>query len=318
MRILAVDDDPIILDLLPTVLHQSGYSDISVRSSGRAALKILNDPKQEFDTIILDINMPEMDGITLCKRIRQIARYRDVPIIMLTVQSDVGSIERAFAAGANDYITKPFEVTEVGKRVRMVGRLAGQLSEMPVLDPHLSKAETPTGRHSFGPDDPVRLVHGVQQTDLYSLGNYLSQLERGRIDTTCVFAVRLDNTPAYYRMLTEREFADLLTDVTRAISSVLNRSSLLLAYSGAGVFLCISSDDVSGFWPEIEDLLESRLAETVITAQGGLASGVSLTVGRPLRANVSRTHRVRPTFDRAVASMKRRAQVKAKERLMSV
>jgi CheY-like chemotaxis protein len=105
MRFLVVDDDPIVLKLIPMVLRQEGHEDIRVASTGMAALGILSNAIDPFDAILLDIEMPEMNGIDVCARIRQMPGYRSIPIIMLTARSDTGSIESAFSAGANDYIT---------------------------------------------------------------------------------------------------------------------------------------------------------------------------------------------------------------------
>ncbi|MEP2427951.1 MAG: response regulator, partial [Tateyamaria sp.] len=81
MRILAVDDDPFIRELLPVVFREADYPYLTLADSGAAALDLLNSTKEHFDCLLLDIEMPEMDGITLCRRVRSMEAYQDTPIL---------------------------------------------------------------------------------------------------------------------------------------------------------------------------------------------------------------------------------------------
>lgn len=133
MRLMIVDDDEDMRDVLYAVLEHGGYSDVTTASSGAKALDVLGvgqaDAPRAFrpDTILLDITMPEMDGIELCARIRQDARYQDTPIIMVTAMHDMGSLSQAFLAGANDYVRKPFDHVELLARVRNALKLKAEL-----------------------------------------------------------------------------------------------------------------------------------------------------------------------------------------------
>ena len=82
MKILAVDDDPIILELLNEVLGSTGYPDVTTVETGADALAAVEDHRQPFDCILLDIQMPGMDGIELCGRLRAMPRYRETPVLM--------------------------------------------------------------------------------------------------------------------------------------------------------------------------------------------------------------------------------------------
>ncbi|WP_224825905.1 PleD family two-component system response regulator [Cognatishimia sp. MH4019] len=119
MRILAVDDDPIILDLLTVALSTFGYDDIVTAQNGAEAIEILQSDQGLFDTLLYDIQMPVMDGIELVYRTRALLRYSDVPILMLTAMSEKTYIDRAFLAGATDYITKPFDTMELQARLKV-------------------------------------------------------------------------------------------------------------------------------------------------------------------------------------------------------
>ncbi len=123
MRILAVDDDTHILEVLEAVLLDSGYREVVTTASPLDALKIATNSPKIFDCLLLDIQMPDMDGITLCRRMRMIRGYEEIPIVMLTAMTEREYVERAFEAGATDYLTKPFDVLEIGARLRVASKL---------------------------------------------------------------------------------------------------------------------------------------------------------------------------------------------------
>jgi len=115
--ILVVDDQPINLKVIASVLS-ADYS-LSIANNGINALKMLE--KGLPDLILLDIMMPEMDGYEVCRRIKANEKTKDIPIIFLTAKTDINDIIRGFDVGAVDYITKPFNPTEM--KVRVVNHL---------------------------------------------------------------------------------------------------------------------------------------------------------------------------------------------------
>jgi PleD family two-component response regulator len=132
MRILVVDDTEDSRDLTEGALLSAGYTDIVTAESGWQALKILDigktiDEKPAVDIVLLDIVMPEMDGVEACARIRNDARYADLPIVMVTSLDDMDSLNNAFVAGANDYVTKPINRVELVARVRAALKLKHEL-----------------------------------------------------------------------------------------------------------------------------------------------------------------------------------------------
>ena len=111
-HILVVDDEPQITRVLRTSLVSQGY-DIRVANDGATALDILKDWPP--DLVITDLSMPEMDGLELCRRLRVKSQ---VPIIVLSVKGEERTKVQALDAGADDYVTKPFGMTELLARVR--------------------------------------------------------------------------------------------------------------------------------------------------------------------------------------------------------
>lgn len=313
MRVLAVDDDPFILELLPVLFKQSDLAQVSVASSGADALAILGDPDQRFDCLLLDIEMPQMDGVELCTRIRAIAAYRDAPIIMLTAKTDKTSIERAFAAGANDYISKPFDIKELVTRVHVAEKLLQSMRNVATLDP-LDAADAMleggqdcvAGQHRFALNDAVQIAHVPQLVLSFSLGNYLSQLSRRSLDDCQIFATRLDDVETHFENSTTQDFAVTLAAVAEAIADTINTPNMLMAYEGNGTFLCITTTESLPEWPAIEDQIQAAITDFCDQT----ARSLSVSVGNPVPPNASKTQRVRRTFDRAIGRVTMRQQSK--------
>ncbi len=121
-RILVVDDEPRYLKLIRYNLESVGYV-VSCAASGEDALDAV--AKDQPSLVILDLKLPGIDGITVCERVRD---FSTVPVIMLTALGTEDDKVRGFAAGADDYLTKPFSAKELLARVDAVLRRAGMSS----------------------------------------------------------------------------------------------------------------------------------------------------------------------------------------------
>ena len=115
-RILLVDDEPLILKGLKYTLEQEGYETDSAMDGEEALTKF---DEQNFDLILLDVMLPRMDGITVCQRIRE---RSNVPIIMLTAKGEDMDKILGLEYGADDYMTKPFNILEVKARIKSILR----------------------------------------------------------------------------------------------------------------------------------------------------------------------------------------------------
>jgi two-component system KDP operon response regulator KdpE len=118
-RVLVVDDDPQILRAVRTSLQGRGY-EVLTAGNGETALDLLTD--MEVDLVVLDLGLPGIDGQEVLGRVRQ---WSDIPIIVLSVREAQEEKVRAFDAGADDYVTKPFGMPELLARMRAVRRRAG-------------------------------------------------------------------------------------------------------------------------------------------------------------------------------------------------
>ena len=118
MKILVVDDEQLLVKGIRFNLENEGY-EVDCAYDGKTAVEMARE--NGYDLIILDVMMPEMDGLTTCMHIRE---FSDVPVIMLTAKSEDTDKLMGFAYGADDYVTKPFNVLELKARVRALLRRA--------------------------------------------------------------------------------------------------------------------------------------------------------------------------------------------------
>jgi len=121
MKILIVEDDPAILNGLLDVLVYNGYLPEGVEDGGEGLKKAL---EEKYDLIVLDLMLPTLDGISICKKIRQ--EKPGQPIIIMTAKGSEDDIVTGFKAGADDYISKPFSLRELMVRIEAVLRRSGR------------------------------------------------------------------------------------------------------------------------------------------------------------------------------------------------
>ena len=121
-KILIVDDDVDICHFFQKILTEMDY-EVATATSGRQSLaKITRDPP---DVLFLDIKMPKMNGLECLRRIRKI--HRKLPIVMITGYGDLKSVQEAMRLGADEYVSKPFDLEEIR---RLIGELLGETSRL--------------------------------------------------------------------------------------------------------------------------------------------------------------------------------------------
>jgi DNA-binding response OmpR family regulator len=117
--IIAVDDDPEVLGTLGRVLE---YEDFEQQLIGVSTQAIPAIERRRPDMVILDINMPELDGISICRQLRNTSRFMSLPILFLTARGTTDDIVAGLDSGADDYIVKPFELSELRARIHALLR----------------------------------------------------------------------------------------------------------------------------------------------------------------------------------------------------
>lgn len=134
-KILIVDDSELSRLLLESILRGDGYQDILVAESPAEMFELLAGRSREgvdhssVDLILMDIVMPEMDGIEATRRLKARNHWRDIPVVMVSVKDEEESLERAFDAGAIDYISKPVSKVELRARVRSILKLKEEMDQ---------------------------------------------------------------------------------------------------------------------------------------------------------------------------------------------
>jgi len=123
MKILVVDDERLLVKGIKFNLENEGYQ-VETAFDGASAVALARE--QSFDLIILDVMMPEVDGLEACMRIRE---FSNVPIIMLTARSEDTDKIIGFECGADDYVTKPFNILELKARIRAMLRRAAATAQ---------------------------------------------------------------------------------------------------------------------------------------------------------------------------------------------
>ena len=124
LKILAVDDSPTMRRIIVNTLKRAGYEDVTEASDGKDALAKMK--VEQFNFVITDWNMPEMDGLTFVSQIRSQDEFKDMPILMVTTRSVKDDIIEAMKAGVNNYIVKPFTPETLGEKINQVLKSVGR------------------------------------------------------------------------------------------------------------------------------------------------------------------------------------------------
>lgn len=293
MKILVVDDDELIRELVRDILQMKGYRNVTLAGSAAEAQRCINDARLPFDCFFLDIQMPGMNGIDLCRWIRAQPTYVRAPVVMLTVLSDIAFVDRAFAAGAFDYATKPIVRGQIHEKAATVRRLI-------------------EGRKKFGPDVNVLTTKGERPEgliDYLALENYVKRLSLAGLFTRQIFAFK--TVAVNHRGLPHAgpQFNTIVELAARVIDSSLKPRDHFIAHAGDGALICVarSSGDV-----ELERIAAEanrRFAEARDKAGVPNELEVTLCVGRQIRVGQVRSGRTAlHSLSLAIRSATRAAQ----------
>ena len=163
-KILVVDDERVLVKGIKFNLEHEGYQ-VDTGSDGEEAVELAREG--QYDLVILDLMMPRTDGLQACMRIRE---FSDVPIIMLTARSEDADKIIGFECGADDYITKPFNILELKARVRALLRRSGMTRQKTGVDSVLTVGHIrldPDRRAAWRDGAPVELT--AKEFDLMEL-----------------------------------------------------------------------------------------------------------------------------------------------------
>jgi PleD family two-component response regulator len=264
MRILVVDDSEDGRDIAEAMLRAAGYDDVTTAASAADAYRFLaiggkaTQEPSSVDLVLLDILMPEIDGIEACARIREDPRYSDIPIIMVTFLADTGSLANAFVAGATDYITKPVSRVELLARVRSALKLKAELDRRKARELELTQSMSAwkDRRPADWIEDTTGLfVSEVAEAYLTAAANFLGDSDAS------VIALAVDGLDVYRETHGDVAAGRILEQVSRAVRATKSTVGAIAAAYRNGTMVLIL--------PE-------------------LGSKPALQLGEALRASVSR------------------------------
>ncbi len=287
MKILAVDDDEIILAILVEALKVVGFTDVQTSSGGAQAVDIISQADQPFDCFLLDIQMPGIDGIELCASIRETPGYEKTPIIMLTAMSERSYIDRAFTAGATDYITKPFDIIELGARVKNAERLTKEAKRS---QENYTSLEAITRKLAEG--NKITLdaridVNDVPQFLAYHVfENYVAMLQRGKLYSSNLFSIRILNISTILNECTSDEFEYLIGSFSDAISDSLTTTGVFFTYAGSGNYVCIYNRLKDTIFDSFSTLVQDKIDQMGLVFNNGKVVDAAVQIGQTISPGI--------------------------------
>jgi len=167
-KILIVDDIPKNIELAANILSTKNYN-ITFAVSGAVALQKVK--SIDFDLILLDVMMPEMDGFEVCEQLKADPETKNIPVIFLTAKTETENIVKGFELGAVDYVTKPFNTDELLARVNTHVGLKAKFEEKDELESRLANAMGEHGAEDIVSPDLVRSLRDELEKKKAELGN---------------------------------------------------------------------------------------------------------------------------------------------------
>ena len=288
MKILAVDDDRLMLEVLSTTMAFAGLDDVTTADSAWVAAQMVADAKPPFDCIFIDFNMPEIKGDYLCSWIRHLPAYAATPIIMVTALTDRPAIEAAFASGASDYITKPIDPSDLLSRLKL---LRHQITSGHAIAADDKQADTASGRgHALAKIDfakPFKIGEIKREIDLAALENYLVRISKKNIQGMSVFSFVIGDAAKMHLIFSREEFVRVLAATGSAIANFYAAPHFFISYAGYGAFVGV----IEGIVPAIaetealERAVRKSLKGNILTSTGGNPARVQLFMA--VSANLS-------------------------------
>ena len=243
MRFLAVDDDQFSIDLLKKNLGEHGHGDVTTFLSAKSTLDHLdavhqpNEAVCHYDCLLVDIQMPEMDGVELCIELRKRSYCLSVPIIMVTSLKAREDVTRAISAGATDYIVKPVNSVDLVSRISAASAIVHE--QRSVLDQYIrfvTEEMSPVTRGASY-DLPFNAAEAENFINYRSMEKYLSALHEDDARQVSALAFRIDEESLAKEAVSDDRFLRINRRVARKFSRNLPGEQSFFTYVGRGTFI---------------------------------------------------------------------------------
>jgi PleD family two-component response regulator len=297
MRILVVDDSEDSRDITKAALLGAGYREVQTVGSAAAAFKHLRlgaaakDEPCDIDIILLDIVMPEIDGIEACAMIRTDPRHADIPIIMVTSLADMDSLANAFVAGATDYVTKPVNRIELLARVRAALKLKSELVRRKARERELLEFLSTWGerRATLWIDGVTGLFVGeVAEAYLTAAGDNPAD------ETISILALAVDRLDAYRASQGEDVSRGILVRVAQAVRNTVATIGAVAASYRNGVIVLVLPEFGAKPAQDLGEALRAAVSRLAIANSESVAADhvtatVAVVSGK-MRRGINRAH----------------------------
>jgi CheY-like chemotaxis protein len=286
MKILVVDDDPLAITLIVAALAQYGFKDVVTATSGIEALKLIEMSGNRFECFLLDQKMPEMDGVTLCGYIRRYENYRTAPVIFISAVSDRACLDKAYIAGAVDYIAKPINPMEIGARVSVAEKLIlEEKATHRASRQNLAARDKANRVLDFAIDEAV-MITGPAMVGKLAFENYLQSLGPKKLYNCAVSAFAVNEFVSIFRRTSPTERFHFLTDIAKAITTSMKHTEKVLTYAGNGRFLCVTQRIEPAQEERLASYINANIAQFDLSYEDGSPCIVTVRVGKPVQRSL--------------------------------
>ena len=288
MRILVVDDSPDSRALIRVILREAGYADVVPVGSAEEAFRSLGVGAPSavlapFDLVLMDIQMPGVDGLEACRRIRAQERLRDVPVIVVTAETEDVHLQSAFDAGAMDYIAKPVRSAELVARVRSALKLKQEMdqrkqreAELIAVAQQLETANRELRRLSFL--DGLTGITNRRGFDEFLLREW-KRAARAQ-GTLSVILLDVDHFKPFNDHYGHLAGDDCLKHIAAALKAALHRPADLVARYGGEEFVVVLPDTDALHAVSVAETLRAAVETLRIPhASSPSAHGVTVSLG---------------------------------------